>query len=66
MNLANQTKNSDGGRQDDWQTVVGRLLKDMKYGSIQIVVHDSRVVQIERVDRIRMDRGAVKALGLSL
>jgi hypothetical protein len=29
-------------------------LRDLKYGSVEIVVHDSRVVQIERREKVRL------------
>ena len=29
--------------------------KDIRYGSVEIVIHDSKVVQIERKEKIRID-----------
>ena len=31
-----------------------RALKDLQYGHLQLVVHDGTLVQIERVERIRL------------
>lgn len=31
-------------------------LKGLRFGSVEIIVHDSRVVQIERKEKIRIDR----------
>jgi hypothetical protein len=31
-------------------------LKDIRFGSVEIIVHDSRVVQIERKEKLRIDR----------
>jgi len=31
-----------------------RALKDLRYGSIEIVIHDSKVVQIERKEKLRL------------
>lgn len=31
-------------------------LKDLRYGSLEIVVHDGHVVQFERRERVRLDR----------
>ena len=31
-------------------------LKGIRFGSVEIIVHDSRVVQIERKEKMRMDR----------
>lgn len=30
-------------------------LKGLRFGSIEIIVHDSKVVQIERKEKIRLD-----------
>jgi hypothetical protein len=32
-------------------------LGEIRYGSIEIVIHDARVIQIERREKIRLDRG---------
>ena len=38
-----------------WLSVVTEKVKSMRYGIVQIVVHDSKVVQIERTERTRFD-----------
>lgn len=38
-----------------WLAVVAEKVRGLHYGTVQITVHDSRVVQIERVERIRLD-----------
>lgn len=38
-----------------WVAVVTEKVKSMRYGIVQIVVHDSKVVQIERTERTRFD-----------
>jgi hypothetical protein len=38
-----------------WLGVVTDSVKSIRYGVIQIVIHDSRVVQIERTERTRFD-----------
>jgi hypothetical protein len=30
-------------------------LRDLRYGSVEIVVHDSRIVQIERREKVRLE-----------
>jgi hypothetical protein len=32
------------------------MVRGLNYGVVQIVVHDSRVVQIDRTERTRFDR----------
>jgi hypothetical protein len=34
-----------------------QALRGLRYGSVEIVVHDGRVVQFERRERVRFDRG---------
>ncbi|MEP6670815.1 MAG: YezD family protein [Chthoniobacter sp.] len=38
-----------------WLTVVSDKVKSMRFGVVQIVIHDSKVVQIERTERTRFD-----------
>ena len=38
-----------------WLAVVADSVKSLHYGVVQIVVHDSRVVQVERTERTRFD-----------
>jgi hypothetical protein len=33
-----------------------RAIKALHYGSVEVVVHNSRVVQIERKEKIRFDK----------
>jgi len=33
-----------------------RAIREIDYGSVEIVIHDSRIVQIERREKIRFDR----------
>jgi hypothetical protein len=30
-------------------------IKDIRFGSVEVVIHDSKVVQIERKEKIRVD-----------
>ena len=40
-------------------------LRGPAYGSIQLIVHDSRIVRIERVERIRLPAEASAQAGLT-
>jgi len=33
-------------------------LKGLRYGSVEIIIHDSKVVQIERKEKTRFDRAS--------
>ena len=35
-----------------------QAIRGLRYGSVEIVVHDGRVVQFERRERVRVDRTA--------
>lgn len=36
-------------------------IKDLRFGSVEIVIHDSKVVQIERKEKIRIDTDSSRA-----
>jgi len=48
------TKNSS--IDTDWRNLVEQHVETVGYGSIEIVVHDSRIVHIDTTKRIRLDR----------
>ena len=44
--------------QEQNQDIAHRILlaiKDLRFGSVEIVIHNSKVVQIERKEKIRID-----------
>lgn len=41
---------------DGWLKAIRNQVNSLRYGVVQIVVHDSRVVQIERTEKIRLDK----------
>ena len=44
------------GLEPEWLKVVRTQVESLKFGAVQITVHDSKVVQIERVEKTRLDR----------
>jgi hypothetical protein len=38
-----------------------QALQEIRYGSVEIVIHDSKVVQIERKEKIRIDTYSSRA-----
>lgn len=46
----------------DWVAVVREKVESLRYGIVQLVVHDGRVTQIERTEKTRLptprDHGA--------
>jgi len=39
---------------------VADALKDLRFGSIEVVVHDGKVVQIERREKVRIDTSSMR------
>jgi hypothetical protein len=46
---------SSADQQLNWLEVVRRQVGALHYGAVEIVVHDSRVIQIENTERVRLD-----------
>jgi hypothetical protein len=40
----------------DWLAVVRQQVGSLSYGVVQIIVHDSQVTQIEKTERVRLDK----------
>ena len=38
-------------------------IRGIRYGSVEVIIHDSQVVQIERKEKVRFDVGANRAAG---
>jgi hypothetical protein len=43
-------------KQPDWLALVREKVETLRYGVVQIVVHDSHVTQIERTEKTKIDR----------
>jgi len=39
-----------------WLQLVRDHVGSLKYGTVQITIHDGRVVQVERVEKLRFDK----------
>jgi hypothetical protein len=44
-----------------WVRLVQGQVESMRFGVVQIVVHDSRVVQIERTEKLRLDKSEAQS-----
>jgi hypothetical protein len=47
-------------RQATWLEMVRSQVASLRFGVVQIVVHDAQVVQIERTEKVRLDRKAIE------
>ena len=44
----------DADEKSNWLEVVQRQVGSLRYGVVQIIVHDSRITQIEKTERLRL------------
>jgi len=44
------------GGEAGWLEIVRRQVGSLRFGAVQIVVHDSHVTQIEKTERVRLDK----------
>jgi len=45
-----------GNDSEAWVEIVERQVRALKFGSVQITVHDGRVVQVETSSKIRFEK----------
>ncbi|HEY3662349.1 MAG TPA: YezD family protein [Chthoniobacterales bacterium] len=50
--------------QPEWLELVREKVETLRYGIVQIVVHDARVTQIERTERTKIEHRDAKSVGL--
>ena len=43
------------GWSEEWMARIQEAVEGLRYGTVQIVVHDGRIVQIERTERYRYE-----------
>ena len=54
------TNSTAAGTGPEWLEVVRRQVSSLRFGVVQIVVHDSQVTQIEKTERVRLDKSHAK------
>ena len=42
------------GLAPEWLELVKRQVNSLRYGVVQIVIHDSQVTQVEKTERVRL------------
>jgi len=45
----------------NWLEIVRQQVGSLRFGVVEIIVHDSRVTQIEKTERLRLDKPATEA-----
>jgi hypothetical protein len=56
MSQIQQKLTAGAGDDLKWLELVVQNVKSLQYGVVEIVVHDSRVIQIEKTERVRLDK----------
>ncbi len=46
----------------EWLEVVRQQVGSLSYGVVQIVIHDAQVTQIEKTERVRLDKPRAKTI----
>jgi len=57
----NETPIKSGGKDltnANWLEIVRQQVDSLRFGVVEIVVHDSQVTQIEKTERLRLDKPA--------
>ena len=55
-NLTNPTPTPE----PDWVPLVRAQVENLRYGVVQLVVHEGRVTQIERTEKLRLPAGGIE------
>jgi hypothetical protein len=53
------TASNDGNRLPEWFRLVLKQVEGLRFGVVQIIVHDGQVTQIERTERVRLTKPVV-------
>lgn len=51
-----ESNSSAAGTGTEWLELVRRQVNSLRFGVVQIVIHDSQVTQIEKTERVRLDK----------
>jgi len=65
MKTQNAETKSDltGAESEQWLDLLRRQVASMKFGVVQITVHDSKVVQLEKTEKIRFQQPKSVVIG---
>jgi hypothetical protein len=56
MSVSQNEADAATGAGRDWLEIVRRQVDSLRFGMVQIVVHDSQVTQIEKTERLRLEK----------
>ena len=60
--MIERPKNTPEASPEDlkWLALVVEQVRSLRFGVVEIIVHDSRVTQIEKTERLRLDKPATE------
>jgi len=61
MSTTKSEINSSATPVPEWLELVRRQVASLRFGVVQIVVHDGQVTQVEKTERVRLDKGRTPA-----
>ncbi len=56
MSTARTNLNLTDDSGQNWQEIVRQHVESLRFGTVEIIVHDSRVIQIEKTERVRLGK----------
>jgi hypothetical protein len=56
MSTTNLESSLPSGALPEWLEIVWQQVGSLRYGAVEITVHDSKVIQIEKIERVRLDK----------
>jgi hypothetical protein len=65
MSLIQIKPEKDADGKLSWLEVVQRQVGSLRYGVVQIIVHDSQVTQIEKTERVRLGKPRAQTIQAS-
>jgi len=58
MSVIQQKPPVNGSSDLKWLEIVTQNVESLRYGVVEIIIHDARVTQIEKTERVRLDNAA--------
>ena len=62
MNATHTRTESDADEKAGWLEIVRRQVGSLRFGVVQIVVHDSQVTEIDKTERVRLDKTRARTI----
>jgi hypothetical protein len=56
MSASKVESNLPAGTEPEWLALVKQQVNSLRFGVVQIVVHDAQVTQVEKTERVRLGK----------